>query len=277
MNNPLSQFRADMHTHSTCSDGLLSPKELIKLAKEKGLDALSITDHDTIDAYDTSLFELAQELGIILCPGVEFSCQYKAVSIHVLGYGFDLSSEPLKNLCSRHQSRRAERNSRILRKLRTQGIVIEERELKEYHQEGVIGRPHIASVMIKKGYVSSIKEAFNKYIGDGKVCYDAGQCFTIDETIKIVHQAGGKVFIAHPHLIKKGKVLKEVLLKPFDGIECYYGAFLSKEHKKWLEMAKEKNWLISGGSDFHGESKPQNTLGSSWIDKEAFQKIFTSS
>lgn len=267
-------FRADMHCHSTCSDGLLTPKELILKAKQLGLAALSITDHDTVDAYTEELFEFAKEQEIILCPGVEFSCQLMGSNVHVLAYNFDIKNHELTRLCQRHQNRRKERNRKILRKLRNQGFLIEDEELEKHQEVGVIGRPHIASLMIKKGFVSSIKEAFNKFLGDGKSCFDAGECFSIEETLKIIKGASGKSFIAHPHLVKKGKLIKEVLKRPFDGIECYYGIFSRKDNQKWLDIASEKKWLISGGSDFHGDSKPQNRLGSSFVDYETFTKIF---
>ena len=122
------EFKADMHMHSTCSDGLLSPFELIEKAAEIGLSGLSITDHDTVDAYTPELFSLANKKGLILCPGVEFSCQLNGVNIHILGYDFNVNDPNLKSLCQRHQLRRKDRNRRILRKLRTKGILIEEEE-----------------------------------------------------------------------------------------------------------------------------------------------------
>lgn len=106
--------------------------------------------------------------------------------------------------------------------------------------DGVIGRPHIAALMVKKGIVSSVKEAFNKYLGDGKCCFDPGVCFSIVDTIKVIHKAGGKAFIAHPHLIKRSKILKEVLTLPFDGIECFYGIFLEEITINGLRLQKIK-------------------------------------
>ena len=267
-------FKADMHMHSTCSDGLLSPLELLEKAANIGLSGLSITDHDTVDAYTPELFLEAEKKGLILCPGVEFSCQLNGMNIHILGYGFNVHDPELVNLCARHQQRRKDRNRRILKKLRTKGILIEEEELESFREAGVIGRPHIASLMIKKGFVTTIKQAFNQFLGDGRSCFDAGASFSIDETVKILRGAQGKAFIAHPHLVKKGKTLKELLKKNLDGIECYYGIFSKKDNQKWLDLAHEKQWLVSGGSDFHGDTKPYNRLGSSYVDKETFFKIY---
>lgn len=270
------EFKADMHMHSTCSDGLLTPFELIDKVAEIGLQGLSITDHDTVEAYTPDLFAYAKSKHLFLCPGVEFSCQLHAVNVHILGYDFDVNDPAILALCQRHQLRRKDRNRRILRKLRTKGILIEEEELESFREAGVIGRPHIASLMIKKGFVSTIKQAFNQFLGDGRSCFDPGESFSVDETIKILRGAKGKAFIAHPHLVKRGRALKELLKKNFDGIECYYGIFSRKDTQKWLDLAKEKQWLVSGGSDFHGDSKPYNRLGSSFVDQETFFKIYTS-
>lgn len=270
------EFKADMHMHSTCSDGLLSPFELLDKAAEIGLAGLSITDHDTVDAYTEDVFQYANKKGLILCPGVELSCQLNGINVHILGYDFAVHDQNLQLLCQRHQLRRKDRNRKILRKLRTKGILIEEEELENFKEAGVIGRPHIASLMIKKGFVTTVKQAFNQFLGDGRPCFDPGESFSVDETVRIIRGAKGKAFIAHPHLIKKGKALKELLKKNFDGIECYYGIFSRKDNQKWLDLAQQKQWLISGGSDFHGDSKPYNRLGASFVDKETFLKIYQS-
>lgn len=266
-------FRVDLHCHSNCSDGQLTPVELLRLAHKLGLKGLSITDHDTVEAYSQETFDEAKALNLILCTGVEFSCQFNDVNVHVLGYNFDLSSERLKNLCLRHQHRRKDRNAKILKKLAAKGMPLDEEELSTKIKTNVIGRPHIAYLMIEKGYVSSISEAFNLYIGDGKSCFDPGDSFSIDETLEILHEANGKAFIAHPHLIKRRKIVRELLKKPLDGLECYYALFKHRDNQKWLDIVNERNWLISGGSDFHGELKPYISLGASWVDEATLAKI----
>jgi len=266
-------FRADLHSHSTCSDGQLTPQELLQRASEVGLQGLSITDHDTVEAYTPELFSFAKTLGVQLCTGVELSCQIHKASVHILGYAMDPHCPQLVALCTRHKQRRLERNKRILSKLTAHGMPISQEELLGDIHAQVIGRPHIAHLMIKKGYVASVAEAFHRYLGDGKCCFDAGEAFSVDEAIDIIHQAEGKAFIAHPHLIQRKKILRELLKKPFDGLECYYGAFELHQNRKWLELAQQQGWLISGGSDFHGDSKPYIYLGSSWVNEEAFLRI----
>lgn len=273
----MSNFRADLHCHTTCSDGSLTPIEIIKLAKEKGLSALSITDHDTIEAYSTALSAAAQE-NILLLTGVEFSTVFQGTSIHVLGYGFHTDNPELLNLCSRHTDRRRQRNLDILGLLSRHNMPLTEEEIINstpmMPERRTIGRPHIALAMVKKGYVDTIQDAFRKYIGEGRPCFAQGNPFTIEETLDVIHKAHGAAVIAHPHLITQQAIIDALLSMDFDGIECYYGNFATKDNKKWLKIAESKGWLITGGSDFHGDIKPNIELGRSWIGEEKYSQIY---
>lgn len=262
-----SEFRADLHCHSTFSDGTLSPSEIVHLAKKIGLSGLSITDHDSILAYPQALEE-AKEQKISMIPGVEFSAMHKDISVHILGYAFDLHHDSIARLCEKHKERRQERNSIILEKLAKKGLNILESELKSLH---VIGRPHIAQAMVQKGYAASINDAFKKFLGDNKSCYAKGQPIEIEETLDAIHQAKGIAVLAHPHLAKDQAFVKELLQFPFDGLECYYAKFPNQEQKRWVQLAMKKNLLITGGSDFHGDVKPAIPLGCSWVNEELFQ------
>lgn len=264
-------FRADLHCHTLYSDGILTPDALIAKAKEIGLSGLSITDHDSIQAYETAP-ALAREKQLLLGSGVEFSCAFGELSIHVLGYDFDIHHAGLKSFCEQHRVRRQERNRIILDKLKRRGMVLDEDELNRMGH--MIGRPHIARLMLQKGYVNTMKEAFQLYIGDLKPCYYRGPGFSIEETLALIHEAGGKAFIAHPHLMHSASNIKTLLKLPFDGIECHYAKLPAGQEKKWIKMAKEKNLLMSGGSDFHGDVGEYTSLGSSWVDEDNFHKIF---
>lgn len=264
-------YRADLHCHSTCSDGTCSPSELLLLAKEKGLRGLAITDHDTLDAYTKKLFSEAKSLGVKLFVGVEFSTRHKGYPVHLLGYGVEKTPEIL-DFCEKHQERRLYRNRIILEKLKRLSIIINEEELGN-PKDRTVGRPHIAQLLLEKGIVSSIQEAFNRFIGEGKPCFESGESVTPEETIQIIQNAGGKAFIAHPHLVRKGAVLNALLSMPFDGIECYYGRFNNHE-KRWLAVAERNGLLVSGGSDFHGTVKPHIELGCSWAGEDDVLKLF---
>jgi predicted metal-dependent phosphoesterase TrpH len=272
-------FRADLHCHTTCSDGSATPSEVVQNAVKIGLNGLSITDHDTIDAYATALPE-ADKLKLRMISGVEFSATLKDISIHILAYSFDLRKAVIRDYCHKHQLRREERNSGILGLLSQHGMPITEAELAEAansqnYPGRTIGRPHIAKAMINKGYVDTVQNAFKKYIGEGKSCYVPGVAFSIEETLHVIHQAKGLAFIAHPHLIEKSSTVKDLLNMPFDGLEAYYGKFEVNIQDKWVRLAKKKNLLISGGSDFHGEIRPHVPLGASWIDEENFKILYS--
>lgn len=264
-------FRADLHIHSTYSDGTFTPKEIVELAKKIGLQGLSITDHDTIEAYDT-LFDLAQEAGLEVLTGVEFSAYHHGHSVHILGYGIDITHQPLIDFCKSHQQRRRERNLKMLEKLTAIGMKIEEEEILRLNDKST-GRPHIALAMMNRGYVGSVQEAFSLYLGEGKSCYAKGKMFTMVETVEIIHAAGGIAVIAHPHLISPPSLLREVLKYPFDGIECWYSRFSPEHEARWIDIADKKGWIKTGGSDFHGAVKPQTPLGCSWVNRECFDLI----
>lgn len=267
-----STFKADLHCHTTCSDGTETPEAVIRLAKHLSLQGLSITDHDTIAAYETAL-SFAKEVDLLLVPGVEFSAWHREEPVHVLGYAYSLESESINSFCLRHRQRRKERNRGIIHRLNKLGIQITLEEV-EAHHEGTIGRPHIALILMKKGIVSSVKEAFQRYLAEGKPGYEPGERFSVEETIECIHQGKGFAILAHPQLIQRSTTVRNMQDMPFDGLEGYYASMSSDIEKKWIDIAKEKNWIITGGSDFHGDIKPQNHLGSSWVNEETFHIFY---
>jgi hypothetical protein len=260
----------DLHTHTTFSDGTFSPKELIESAKEKELSGLSITDHDTIDAY----YHLPK-IDFLIGIGAEFSCFFKDESIHILGYDFHLDHPSIKALIQKHILRRKKRNLQILKNLKSFGIDISEEELYTTFTDRTVGRPHIAMLMIQKGHVVDMDRAFREYLAEGKKAYAQGEMISCEETIDAIHDAEGKAFIAHPHLIKRPKIFKALLNLKFDGIEAYYAKFPQSDVDRFLAICKEKKLLFSGGSDFHGQNKVFNQLGSSFVYEEIFHQIFS--
>lgn len=266
-------FRADLHCHSTCSDGSLTPKEIVQLAKQINLQGLSITDHDTIAAYEEAV-PAAQACGLPLISGIEFSAMYDKTNVHILGYGFPLNAQIIHDVCARHCQIRTDRNQEILDLLAAHGMPIGSDELKFSTPLSIIGRPHIALAMQKKGYVTNLQQAFQLYIGEGKPCYAPGKKISVEETLDCIHQAKGLAVIAHPHLIDNTKVIKDLLDLDFDGIEGYYGRFPRSEHERWIKIGAHKGWIITGGSDFHGDIKPNLPLGSSWVNEETFTILY---
>ncbi|MBN4067071.1 PHP domain-containing protein [Simkania negevensis] len=275
----MNNFRADIHCHTTFSDGTYTPEELIDLALKKGLNGLSITDHDTVDAYTCAL-PYAKQRGLALLGGIEFSSVHKESNVHVLGYAFDLQNKALLDLCKRHRTRREARNLAIIEQIQQKGMDVsvedlyDKRYIPKQQQRRQLGRPHIAQVLMAKKYVSTIQEAFNTYLGDNASCYVAGEKVSVEETIATIHQARGKAVIAHPHLFKNPSIIQELEKMSFDGIEGYYSLCGLKQEQPWIDFAKKKGWFVTGGSDFHGEIKPRIYLACSWIGNEVFDTLY---
>lgn len=272
----MNDFRADLHCHTTCSDGTATPRELIQLACTIGLKGLSITDHDTIEAYQEAT-PAAAEKNLPLVPGLELSTVHKKASIHVLAYSFALDSCPIREFCMQQRERRENRNRMILDLLAARGMPLSAGDFREgdlsAQSQRSFGRPHIAMAMIRKGYVTSLQQAFQEYIGEGKPCYAPGNRFSVEETIDIIHQGRGLAVIAHPHLIENVAIVKDLLSMDFDGIEGYYARFPRSEQERWVKIGARKGWLITGGSDYHGEIKPHIPLGSSWVGEDIFNTL----
>jgi predicted metal-dependent phosphoesterase TrpH len=265
----MDEFRADLHCHTTCSDGTVTPSDIIQLACDLNLQGLSITDHDTIAAYQEA-FSAAEVKNLPLISGVELSAVHRETSVHILAYSFALHSPAIQTFCQRHHERREVRYQKILDLLASKGMPLSLEDFSFLPSTHSLGRPHIAAAMIRKGYVQTIQQAFHEYLGEGKPCYIPGAAFSVEETLDVIHQANGLAIIAHPHLIEKVGIVKDLLEMPFDGIEGYYARFPASAHERWLKIGARKGWLITGGSDFHGSIKPNLPLGSSWVNGETF-------
>lgn len=255
----------DLHTHSTASDGTFSPKELVYLAKKEGLQALAITDHDTIDGLKEAYQTAGEEKLPFLC-GVEISVKFDGPGhFHLLGYFLTPEIPELNDTLLKLKKVREERNKKIIEKLNSLGIKITLEELKNI-AKGEIGRPHIANLLVKKGVVKNFEEAFEKYLKKGALAYFPKALLTPSEAINLVIKAKGIPVLAHPVTLKLNyqelkiylKKLKDLGLK---GIEAFYTEHTTEFTKFLIDCAKNLNFLITGGSDFHGENKPDIKLG----------------
>lgn len=266
--------RYDLHCHSFFSDGTFSPKDLIVEAKRVGLKGLSITDHDTVCAYNEALFDFAEKKGVYLLVGIELSCVFDHKSVHVLGYGIDYKNESFLKYLQVVQRNRKKRNDQILQKLHDRKIKIDDSDFDVSEDRSfIIGRPHIAAAMIKKGYVSNMQEAFDLYLKDRACCYVEGNKSSVYEGIEQIQLAGGKAVLAHPHFYQKSIWISKLLSCPFDGVEGYYGKMLPIREQKWVQIGMERGWIVTGGSDFHGSIKPHIQLGCSWVGKEIIKAL----
>jgi predicted metal-dependent phosphoesterase TrpH len=254
----------DLHTHSTASDGTLSPRELVYLAKKVGLKALALTDHDTLDGLSQA-YQTAKEEGLPFLCGVEISVKFEGPGhFHLLGYFLE-PPEELKEVLDKLKSARAERNKKMVEKLRELGIDITLEELQSI-ASGEIGRPHFAYLLVKKGYVRSIEEAFERYLKKGAPAYHPKALLTEEEAISAIKKAKGIPVLAHPITLKlSDEALKSYLIRLKElglmGVEVYYSEH-TKEYTKFLErLADELALIKTGGSDFHGQNKPDIKLG----------------
>lgn len=262
-------FRYDLHCHTTASDGTLSPEAIIDLAIQSGIKGLSITDHDTIDAYEKAV-PYSKEKKFPLISGIEFSCTHLKESVHLLAYGFNLKDLNLNQFIELHKKRRIERFFAMLKKLNDKGMPL---TLEEVPFQGIPGRPHLAQGLVRKGFVKTIKEAFDRFLGDQKDCYVESLAPSVQETLDLIKKINGLAIIAHPQLIRNNQVLLDLLNMNFDGIEARYANFNPSQSLRWIKIGKRKNWLLTGGSDFHGDNKPSIQLGASFTEHEVFEKL----
>lgn len=254
----------DLHLHSTFSDGTFTPAELVRMAREAGISALSITDHDTVDGTAESIAAGAI-YGVKVISGVELSVYLDDFHFHLLGYCFDHQDTGLLEKLALLQDSRRKRNSVIIAKLRALGLDVSEDELHTLSLTGQTGRPHIARLMVKKNIVKDIDQAFAHYLRKGKKGYAPRFIYHVQEAIDLIHLSGGSAVLAHPGQISRSIALLDELLERLkalglDGVETYYpgqkGSFLNKLHR----LAARHGLLETGGSDYHGDIRPDTAM-----------------
>ncbi len=256
----------DLHTHSIYSDGSNTPKELMNMAIKNGIQAISLTDHDTIEGQKEFL-TLGLENKITVFSGVEVSSRHHQYSLHVLGYGIDPEDVIFSHWLKAIQEGRKDRNKKILLTLNQIGINMSAEDLLEISPTGLIGRPHIALLLIKKGVVKTFNEAFRVYLGKGKKAWHSRFCYSAKDTIKAIHGAGGIAVIAHPgqldpHMRKQRSIVNELVDHGLDGLEIFYPSHSKKMKSFLLTLANDYSLIATGGSDFHGDVRPANSLAS---------------
>jgi predicted metal-dependent phosphoesterase TrpH len=254
----------DLHSHTKFSDGSATPAELIGFAASAGARAVAITDHDTLDGLPGGR-RAAQECGIEFVDGVEISADFQPGTMHILGYCFDPSSEELNAALEMLRLARSERNPQIAARLQNLGLEVNYGEVASLAGNEVVGRPHFASVMVRKGYVASIKEAFDRFLAKGQPAYVEKRKLSPAESIDLIRKAGGVAILAHPYQMKLSDEDTEDQIKRLrdlglDGIEAIYSRLSSAERERYVRLADRLGMLVSGGSDFHGTFKPDINL-----------------
>jgi predicted metal-dependent phosphoesterase TrpH len=272
----------DLQMHSCFSDGSMTPSQLVQQAKQLGLYAISLTDHDTIDGIPEFL-QAGKELNILTIPGVEISVDTKLPRnghMHMLGLFLDHQDPNLKSKLDYLRSHRNERAEKILYKLKELGAEVSLEELQKEAGEGSIGRPHIAKILLRKGIVSTLQEAFDVYLAKGKPAYVDKVKFDEENAISLIKKAGGLAVLAHPHFMNYHNFEetsdKIVQLKDMglDGFEVYYSGLEKTFTQKLIKLAQEHDFVISGGSDYHGINKDNIKMGTGKNDLKIPDEIY---
>lgn len=251
------QIMIDLHTHSTSSDGTYSPSELIRYAKENGLEVLALTDHDTTDGI-LEAQEEAEKCGIVLVPGIEVSIAWPTGEFHLLGLGLTHTSPELRDIVNYLHDERINRNKKMIAKLSEYGVQISYEELQERFQTENIGRPHFAQFMVEKGFVRQRQAAFDKYFASGRPCYVDREGADLEEAVEAIKTSGGVPVQAHPLSMyvswgKMEETMVQIKEKGVMGLEAWHPGIRISEAERLAELAKKLGMIITGGSDFHGE------------------------
>jgi predicted metal-dependent phosphoesterase TrpH len=257
----------DLHSHSTVSDGTDTPAEVVALGAAAGLTALALTDHDTLEHLPEARAAARRDLRLV--PGCEISCELAGRApgtMHLLVYFVDESPGPLQDRLGALRAGREDRNARIIDTLRANGMDVELGEVLALAGEGSVGRPHVARVLMEKGYVASIQEAFDRWLAKGRPAYFERARLSPEESIELAHASGGVTVMAHPGSLDLDDTpldafVSELAATGLDGLECEYGRYSREERSAYSALAGRHGLAVTGGSDYHGDNKPDLRVG----------------
>jgi len=272
--------RADLHTHTTASDGMQRPADNVRLAKAAGLAAIAITDHDTVDGIAEAMEE-GEKLSIVVVPGVEISTVAEGSDIHILGYYTDWQNPAWQEKLASLLHVRDHRNRMIIEKLRRLGIEITMEDVvaeaaRQGKDGGSIGRPHIAAVLLAAGIVNSMQEAFDRFLGSGASAYANPPRLHPLEALEWIREAGGTSVIAHPGLYDNDELVETIIRGGANGIEVFHSDHSAEDEEKYARLAHKYGLIITGGSDFHGEREGtvfHGRIGSRTVDASVISQL----
>lgn len=252
--------RFDLHIHTTASDGVYRPEQIVHKAKQAGIQTIAITDHDTLEGLDEAL-EAAARSGIQVIPGIELSTKYNGISVDLLGYNIQESAE-LNERLRQFRDVRENRALRIIERFTALGMPLTIEDVKAYRKGSVIARPHIAAAVVDKGYAASIQEVFDEYLADGKPCAVPKMVLTPEQGIELIHRAGGIAVLAHPALLGDDALAEELLDRyAFDGVEVWHRRHSAEDSRRYAQLAERYQLLVTGGSDFHSDEHRLGEFG----------------
>ena len=257
----------DLHAHTTASDGTYAPTRLVDLAERIGLAAVAVTDHDTVEGVAEAVARAAT-LDVEVVPGIEISAKHSGPGVlHILGYFIDAGDPDLLRQLEWVQNSRRERNPRMIARLNELGIEITLAEVESIAGDGQVGRPHMARVLVERGVVATVQEAFDQYLTAGGPAYVEKEKLDAISAVELIRRGGGVAVLAHPVQLGLGdgdelaEYVEHAAEIGFGGIECSYPAHTEAQTHRYQDLAAMHGLVATGGSDFHGESKPDIALG----------------
>lgn len=273
MNGFTHYWEADLHCHTTASDGLLTPTQLVKLASERGVLALGITDHDTIQGW-MEAEEAGLKYGVEIVRGIELNTDHHGTEVHILGYEIDRESAYLHSRLRTLREARRQRMLEIIDRLEKLGIKISEADVQKKAQGESIGRPHIAQVLVEQGYAQNNREAFDRYIGPGAPAYVPRFKLSPVEGIHLIREARGIAVLAHPGCQTLDKYIPSWVEAGLQGVEVRHSEHSREDEERYQELAQRYGLIMTGGSDFHGEArKPGIELGAWGVSLDVVREI----
>ncbi len=265
---------ADLHIHSTFSDGTNSPEEIIKLAKLAGLTTIALTDHDTIGGIESAA-AFGEKNGIRVIPGIEFTTEAKGSEIHILGYLFDIKNKKLLEILSKIQKDRVDRIYKMVEKLNRLGVDLKAEDVFKFVRKGSAGRPHVARALVRSGAVSSVKEAFDRYIDFRGPAYVSHYKLEPAEAVQLINEASGIAVYAHPAVSNRDEMIGNLVPAGLKGLEVFYPGYTPEQVMKYKNIADKNGLLLTGGTDFHGENSGREVkLGNVTIPDEMADKLY---
>jgi predicted metal-dependent phosphoesterase TrpH len=266
--------RADLHIHSTASDGKLTPADIVRKAAEGGLSFIALADHDSIDGVAPAQAAAKAFPGLRVIPGVEISTDVPAGEVHILGYFIDYTDSEFNAALDRFKNSRLQRGQKMVAKLKKLGINIDWQRVREIASGSSIGRPHIAQAMLEKGYITSFKQAFSEYLGHGRPAYVEREKMTPKEAAGLIIKAEGLPVLAHPLTLTDPEAMTiELKAGGLVGIEAYYNGYTGEEITRLLALADKYKLIVTGGSDYHGLDTTETAIGDTALPLEAVEKL----
>ncbi len=265
----------DLHAHTTASDGTYTPAELVHEAVRRGVRVLAVTDHDSTEGVEPALGAAREHPPLEIVPGIEINTEADGGEVHILGYFVDHAAAWFQTLLGEFRAARAQRIYGIAERLGALGLPIDPAEVFALVQEGSAGRPHVAQVMVKRGYVATVKEAFDRYLRAGGPAYVSHRKLPPREACALIHRAGGVAVLAHPGFQHSSEALARVLAaeRLLDGVECYYAEHTPAQTARFVGLCRELGLVTTGGSDFHGPAVRAATLGQPPVPWEAWEEL----